>query len=249
MCTLIIATCHFPDTPLVVASNRDELLARPAGPPELRAGTDPAVLAPLDLQAGGSWLGLNAAGLFVGITNRFGRNPDRRRRSRGELVMAALEEPTARAAAERMARVDPCDYNGFHLVMADRREAHVVRGDGRELARQTLEPGVHGITERSFGAAPSAREELIRRRAPAAGGLDELAELLCLHGEPSFDGLCVHTTLQAGLGDLAGAGYGTRSSTLLELRADGRVRLEFADGPPCTTPFRDYSRQAAELLA
>ncbi|HLT35932.1 MAG TPA: NRDE family protein, partial [Enhygromyxa sp.] len=92
MCTIIAALQVWPGRPLVVAANRDEALDRPAIDPRVWAPGEVAarrVLAPRDLRAGGTWLGVNDAGLFVGITNRRAI-PDPRRRSRGELVFEAL---------------------------------------------------------------------------------------------------------------------------------------------------------------
>ena len=72
MCTLVLVVPE-PGGVLQVAANRDEFLARPADPPTPSA--DGRWLAPRDRQAGGTWLGVNRAGLFVGVTNRFGRPP------------------------------------------------------------------------------------------------------------------------------------------------------------------------------
>src|SRR5262245_27376544 len=101
MCTLIAAFQQWPEIPLIVAANRDEALARPAVGPMLWDGL-PHFVAPRDEKAGGSWLGLNEYGLFVGITNRAGAVPAPGERSRGLLVTAALREPSARALNHRL---------------------------------------------------------------------------------------------------------------------------------------------------
>src|SRR6202012_5716865 len=88
MCTLAALVGASAEPPLVVAANRDELLARPAVPPFLWPGA-PRVPAPRDEVGHGTWLGLNEHALFVGITNRAGAPPDRSRRSRGALVSDA----------------------------------------------------------------------------------------------------------------------------------------------------------------
>ena len=58
------------DRDLVLAANRDEYLDRAAEKPTLRRSGNRTVLAPRDLQAGGTWLGLNDAKLFAALTNR-----------------------------------------------------------------------------------------------------------------------------------------------------------------------------------
>ena len=99
MCTLVLVVPS-PGGVLQVAANRDEFLARPATPPAPSA--DGRWLAPRDLQAGGSWLGVNAAGLFVGVTNRSAGPRDGARRSRGLLVLEALESADAAALHRRL---------------------------------------------------------------------------------------------------------------------------------------------------
>src|SRR5262249_49106759 len=80
MCSWVAAVAVFPEWPLVVAANRDERLDRAASGPRLWPGSPPFI-APVDEVAGGTWLGLNWFGLFVGVTNRFGVGRDDKRES------------------------------------------------------------------------------------------------------------------------------------------------------------------------
>src|SRR5262245_22536097 len=122
MCTLIAFHRCFADAPLVVAANRDEFHERPTEGPALReastsssrrlersaragSGAVTRVVAPRDLRAGGTWLGISESGLFAAITNRRCDTPDPQRRSRGWLVMEALAEPSAERAADRFAHL------------------------------------------------------------------------------------------------------------------------------------------------
>lgn len=260
MCTILAAVGVWPETPLVISANRDEQLDRPAAPPQLwPAGVvaDRAVLAPRDLRAGGTWLGLNDAELFVGITNR--RAPaDAGKRSRGELVFAALGAADHADALARILDLDPRAYNPFHLLLADRSGAVIVWGDGERLHEHSLAPGVHWITERSFGAGESRRHELLGELAITlqAGPAPDPARWRSIladhrpHHEsdqlPSptsvgFDSMCVHAQP---------LNYGTRSATLIELgRERGDVRFLHAAGRPCETAFEDYGEAAADLVA
>lgn len=238
MCT-IVALCHvFPDHPLVVVANRDELLDRASSPPGLWSS---GFLAPRDDVAGGTWLGVTKAGVFVGITNRFLGPKDAARESRGTIVAKALLEPSARAIHARMAKVEPRSHNGFHLFYADDEGAFATASDGAHLAQMELGRGIHVVTERSFGAGddgPRVKRILaaLDRLAPAesrrAGGLelDRLSKLLTEHddGDPLVS-TCIH---------YPAANYGTRSALALALAADRpRSLLLWAEGPPCTTPF------------
>jgi hypothetical protein len=241
MCTLAAAVGVSPSLPLVVAANRDELLSRPAVPPFLWPGS-PRVVSPRDEVGGGTWLGLNEHGLFVGVTNRSGGTPDRSLRSRGALVADALRAPSAAALHERLAGLDPRAYNPFHLFYADRATAHLTWSDGAALNRADLAPGLHVITERSFGAGDDRRSASMRGRwddlhgdlSPAA-----LAALLRRHEEDPLSGTCVHADA---------FGYGTRSSLLLTLGPSWEgTRFSWAEGRPCVTPFVEQTGLVAAL--
>lgn len=247
MCTLIVAWQVFSDADLVVAANRDEFLDRPAGPPALHMDRAIPVLAPIDLKAGGTWLGINASGLFCGITNRFGHPPDPARRSRGHLVFDGLAHPDARSSTDALAGLSPDEYNRFHLVLADGRSAAVLWNDGQRIRGCDLEPGFHLLTERSFGAAAGSREGWLRERlAPLAGGPapsnDTWLELLSVHdSDDPFDGTCVHADWLR---------FGTRSTSLIQI-GDPPIesRLAHADGPPCRKRPRDCSDLLRQLFA
>jgi uncharacterized protein with NRDE domain len=241
MCTLVVATSVWASAPLVVAANRDEQLARPAAPPHTWARDDePTIFAPRDLLAGGTWLGVRGA-LFVGITNRYaGHVSPPGPRSRGELVLDALAAGSVAAAAERIAGMDPGLHSPFHLVIADRTAAHLVWSDGVRHHHEVLPPGIHVVSERSRGAAPTERDALLRRRMQERGwseepGLEEWRSLLSEHATATFEGPCVHADDR---------GYGTRCSTVVRLPAAGGIGFWHADGRPCVTAYGDLSAQA-----
>jgi uncharacterized protein with NRDE domain len=229
MCTLVAAVKHFPGLPLVIAANRDEVLSRPATPPRLWPGTIPFV-APRDEQAGGTWLGLNANGLFVGVTNRFGATKDDKRDSRGKLVAESLQQSSAEALHADLSKLPADVFNAFHLLYADRDRAFVTWNDGVAMHQQELPPGVHIVTERSLGGDDKARTELIRQHWELMGDLplprvDKLMDLMRLHGanDPA-GGTCVH---------VPAFNYGTRSSCVLLLGSGWpSTRLLWAEGSP-----------------
>ena len=104
VCTLVVAWRVFETAPVCVAANRDESFDRPAAPPSVREG-DPAVLAPRDERAGGTWLGYNEAGVLAAITNRWAAGdgvvtPQRRRHLRGIDVLAAGDDGVVEPALD-----------------------------------------------------------------------------------------------------------------------------------------------------
>jgi uncharacterized protein with NRDE domain len=246
MCTLLIATQVWGETPLVIAANRDEALARASAGPELREERGMRIVAPRDLEGGGTWLGLNAAGIFVAITNRHNGVRHADARSRGQLVLDALAEHTVEDAVRHIASLDPQMHNPFHLVVADAARADLVWSDGHQYRHDPLAAGITVVTERSFGAAPTGRigllearvEGLASREPPAA---EAWMELLREHRDDApLEGVCVHAPA---------LGYGTRSSTVLMLNRDPRQSVFLhADGPPCTTTFEDRSAMIRSLV-
>lgn len=191
------------------------------------------MLCPTDLAAGGTWLGLNDRGVFSAITNRFGVAKLDSRRSRGVLVLEALEHGDARAAAAKLSALDPLLENAFHLVIADREAAFLIVCDGVTVQVTELEPGLHLVTERSFNAGNTTREAFIHTSLDDVAGAppsnERLEALLASHRDESFEGLCVH---------LPGHKYGTRSSAIIRYGiAREDLELRFADGPPHATRF------------
>jgi uncharacterized protein with NRDE domain len=248
MCTLAIAFQARPDLPLAVAANRDELYSRPAKPPAVyhNVSSAPKILMPLDAQEGGTWLGFNARGLFVGVTNRAGVPRDPARRSRGLLVRDALSAMSARELHAQLAKLAGDHYSAFHLACCDGASAFVTWSDGARVHQQSLAPGVHVFSERSFGAAaPRAEarlqrslEELLARELPTPRALRELVRFHGPEGAP-FDGACVHAEA---------FGYGTRSSFELVAPAGREPQAIFTDGPPCVTEASDLGALLVELV-
>jgi uncharacterized protein with NRDE domain len=244
MCTLIALHRPHPRVPLVVAANRDEYLDRPAGGFACFEHHGRRVLAPRDLRAGGTWLGMNDRRVFAALTNRPNPTPDASLRSRGLLVLDALAAGTAREAAEGLAALPAGAYNPFNLFVADGREAFVAVYAGAPNVTE-LAPGAHVIGN----ADPDDRKV-----AKVARLLDDAERIAAGPREWWIEGLAAVCRGHGGDGPLGAAcvhhgGYGTRSSTLLSLDADDAAsRLLFAEGPPCRTELRDRSFFLQELL-
>jgi len=243
MCTLAAYVGCWPTLPLLVAANRDEFLDRPARDPAVIA-VEPWVFAGQDLSAGGTWFGLNAHGMVVGLLNRRrpgGPDPDRR--SRGLLCLEVLQTTGPAAAASLLERVRPADYNGFNLLVADRQEALVATPTDTAVRITRLPPGLHLLTNLDLNDPTCPRiakssKHFAALSLPAGGDAAALvAPLRMLLSDHStaldprtdvIDTLCVHKP-----------GYGTRSASVVALAGDGRPRWWHASGPPCRTPFNE----------
>jgi len=241
MCTLAIALGVDRRWPVVVAANRDERLGRAAEGWAVRSTPGGVRWAgPRDAVAGGTWIGLSAGGVLAALTNfhaPLGWYPDPSRRSRGELVPRALEAPSAAAAREALAPLDPAAWNPFHLVVADTASAFLWWFDGEAAGVEPLGPGLHLVTEDSrHGLGP--RGDLVRGRWPLELAPGRLREVLSLHAPPHPAPTCLHVEPH----------YGTRSAAVVRLPAELRhAELYAADGPPCTFPLEDRSALMAAL--
>src|SRR5436305_14017005 len=103
MCLIALFFRAVEDAPLVVGANREEFYARGGEPPRLLDGPARAV-AGLDPAAGGTWLGLNAHGVLVAVTNRRKSRVPPLPRSRGLLARDLLGCESAAAAVEAATR-------------------------------------------------------------------------------------------------------------------------------------------------
>jgi hypothetical protein len=124
MCTLVLLRRPGHAWPLILAANRDEMASRPWSPPGRHWPDRPDVLAGRDDLAGGTWMGLNDNGVVACILNRHGSlGPQVGKRSRGELVLDALDHADATDAAGALADIDAAAYRSFNMIVADNRDA------------------------------------------------------------------------------------------------------------------------------
>jgi uncharacterized protein with NRDE domain len=153
MCLAAIAIGIDARHPFVLASNRDEFFDRPAAalawwrPP----GATLDILGGRDLSAGGTWLGLTAAGRLALVTNV--REPGHHvpaARSRGELVVQALQDPEATQAGS-LAQVPRQGFNLFTATLTqptpDAAGATMAAWTtNRPMQRRALGPGLYGLS-------------------------------------------------------------------------------------------------------
>src|SRR5579863_1402850 len=174
MCTLVILRRPEHEWPVVIGANRDEMIDRPALPPGRHWPDRAEVVAGLDLSAGGSWLGINDWGVAAAILNRHGSlGPAAGLRSRGELVLEALDHADAVAAAAALAHLDPAAYRSFNLIIADNRDAFWLRHDGSgRITARPLDDGLSLVAGGDVNAMTTPRLALARPRFRAAPAPD-----------------------------------------------------------------------------
>ena len=145
MCILFFAINQHPKYPVIICANRDEFHARPTQSMHWWPNNDlltTEVLAGKDLQAGGTWLGLNKKGRFSALTNF--RQPhlfDKKKQSRGELVLQALASDDNEIVQQLIHSSDR--YNGFNLVFGQLN--NLMCFDNVSQNPQVLDSGFHSL--------------------------------------------------------------------------------------------------------
>jgi uncharacterized protein with NRDE domain len=219
MCTLFFR--HRPDDeyPLAILSNRDEQYARPSGGWEWR-GSGREWFAPIDLEAGGTWIGLNRHAVVAALTNIFPGRTDEGFRSRGALVTDMLHLGRAADGPAAMAStMSQHAYNNFNLLVADPISAFVFSWAGAELETFDLQTGVYQVNNIPFDGLRRPDSE-----APNRIWIEEEEKSLTEHPL-----VCRH-----------GDGYGTRCSHKLLIHKDGveGSRIWHLEGHPCEGQFQ-----------
>lgn len=249
MCTLVLLRRPGQPWPLIVAANRDEMATRPWKGPGRWWDDRPEVVAGLDELAGGTWLGVNGTGVVAAILNRIGTlGPAPGKRSRGELVLEALDHADAVDAARALADLDGDAYRPFNMVVADNRDAFWIRADGRRVEARPIGPGLHMLSALDLddAASPRIRAYLDRFRAAPAPSPDPAAAdggdwgvwraLMSDTGGVGPDG-----EETAAMCFLRPDGFGTVSSSLIALPAPSvetaRPLWRFAAGRPDQAAF------------
>ena len=217
--------------PLIAAANRDERVERPWDHPAEHWPEYPGVVGGRDRLAMGTWMAVGPAGVMATVLNRPGSlGPADGKRSRGELPLRGASWPTAAMAADSLSQLDAAAWRPFNLVLADRHDAFFLRGRGEGRPEvESLRAGVTMVTAHDPNDLGSPR---IRRHLPlfsAAEPPDPDAEAWS-----GWEALLTDTSFgAAGIAEALCVppvrGFGTVSSSLLALAADGRRRWRFCD--------------------
>ncbi|HTI86169.1 MAG TPA: NRDE family protein [Alphaproteobacteria bacterium] len=233
--------------PLLIAANRDENGNRPWDPPARHWSDRPEVVAGHDRLAGGSWLGINDHGVVAGILNRRGSlGPESGKRSRGELVLEALDHADAREAVRAIAALDGTAYRPFNLMIADNRDAAWIRHSGSTKVEVLPVPiGLSMLTAGDLNddTSPRVRRYLPRFKAaaepdPGSGDWSAWESLLASTEHDPADGPGAAMTI------VTDGPFGTVSSALIALPQPGTDRKpvwRFAAGRPGQAPYQDVA--------
>jgi len=242
MCLIALLYRVADDAPVLVGANREEFYDRPGEPPRLHADSMPWA-GGFDPVGGGTWLGVNARGLLVAVTNRHKEQVPAPRRSRGLLVRDLLRHADAGTAIDDAAtRLEAEPYDGCNVLVADAGRAAVLHA-GDRLDVRALSPGVHVLANSDVNDPDDRRVRHVlgwlgaRRHPTVADGLAALREV-CAQTEPEHPPITLRLTTR-----------GTVSSSLLALPADLAAGVYLhSQGPPDRTPYFDRSDLLRQLV-
>jgi uncharacterized protein with NRDE domain len=248
MCTLAIYLRQFESYPLVIAANRDEHFARASAGPQLW-NRNPPIVAGKDLVAGGTWLGVNSAGIAAAIVNRrVQAEPLASPRSRGLLCLDMLQAATLGDARAALPYEDAGRYQPFLLLAASGEGAFAAYNAASDVELMKLPSGLHVFSntsfteqdgkkleraQRLFATAGEALTPILKETASLEPAVRVLRDVLGDHtaGETTDakGALCVH---------LPDADYGTVSSSIIfQSASENKFHFYHAPGPPCRAEF------------
>ncbi len=227
MCLLVLAYHAHPRYPFILASNRDEFLDRPTRPaafwPEPKG-----LLAGRDARAGGTWLGITTNGRFAVLTNhRDARKTPVHGRSRGLLTLDALNGSPFDVDAR---------YDGYNLIHGTIDRLRYRNNVGPVDVE--LPPGIHALSNAVLNTpwpkterARSAFERAVDGPEPR---MDDLFALLndtatAADAELPDTGIGLDRERALSAIKIVTPTYGTRCSTVIMVRDDGRTRFEERD--------------------
>ena len=246
MCTLILYRRPTHKWPLIIGSNRDEMLDRAWKSPGRHWTNKKNIIGGLDEYAGGSWLGINDEGVFASILNRKDSlGPLQGKLSRGKLVLKALNHLDAESAAKSFTNLNGKSYQPFNLIIADYKLAFWLRNTGEHIVEiHNIPDGFSIFTAEDINSSHSPRVQFNLPRFKTANvpnlevnNWKDWEQLLASNGSANKESsqtsaICVPPT----------SGFGTVNSSLiaipnLDSGHDRKPIWRFAPGPPDKHPF------------
>jgi uncharacterized protein with NRDE domain len=246
-----------PRWPVFIAANRDEYHDRPSAPAAPWPG-HAQVVAGLDLQGDGTWLGLGPEGRFALLTNY--REPGRhiaQAPSRGALVRDFLLSATSSADYAAAVHAAGARYNGYNLIVGTPDDVFYTSNRDEHSGARALGAGTYVLSNHLLDTPWPKADRL--RHALDALSLREMKDEL----ELTFE--ILRDTTQAGDDALPATGlpiaqerllsspfiisptYGTRCSSVLAIHADGRSVISELSYDPAGHPTErhDWRRPAS----
>ena len=175
MCTLTF----IPDREkYVLTMNRDEQRHRDEGGLLLKKNQGTEYVYPLDLQAGGTWVGVNNYGTTVALLNRYNAPTIEKARSRGLIVLEAISRGVWQDSFSYLKHLSCLHYNPFDCVIASPgRPLHVFSWDRANFLHQehrSDEPFMITSSSLFFDEVRAHRKERFELWRKEFGGVEDV---------------------------------------------------------------------------
>ena len=229
MCTLTLV--RLPHEGYRLAFNRDESRDRPAAlPPAFRACGARSAIMPVDPLAGGTWIGVNEAGLTAALLNRYhtkARPGGAGRATRGDIIPSLLACGSLQEAMRAAAGLDAGRVLPFRLCVTDGRRTMEVLSNGASASVRMLPMAAPILMTSSGlgdGQVEGPRRRLFEARFSSGGDLRLMQD--SFHRNHRADQPHLSVCMRR-------KGAATVSHTIVEVgRAAGEARMIYHPGPP-----------------
>ena len=252
MCLILFAFHQREDFPLVVIANRDEFYARPTRSAHWWED-DPGIFGGRDLEASGTWMGVNKNGRFAAITNV--REPGVKVQaalSRGDLPRAFLRGSASPHDYLSDVEKKADAYAGFNLLVGDATALWFY--SNRSPGIKPLAPGFYGISNAAFDQSwpklVSGRQAL---EQALETGVDDAALLRILGDRSQADDAQLPKTgvpleLERLLSSrfIESPEYGTRASSVVKFSRQGQIHFTEQNFDPAQTDIE--AQRVTELI-
>lgn len=249
MCLIVFSYQQHSDYPLIFAANRDENYSRPT-----RAARfwdeNPAILAGKDLQAGGTWMGINRQGAFSALTNY--RDMDIRKEdppSRGHLVLDYLKHNGNPTKYLQQIDQKADRYKGFSLLAGTTNQLGYYSNQQKKI--RLLDEGLYGLSNHLLNTDwPKVKLAKNRLQEIMKDGniSEELLFDLLSDEQKAPDDQLPDTGIPKEIEKLVSPifikseSYGTRCSTILLIGSNGKVTFAERRFKPGTLDVEDETR-------
>ncbi|WP_293266633.1 NRDE family protein [Neptunomonas sp.] len=238
MCLIAFAYQQHPEYSLIMVANRDEFYARPTL--DMHFWEDhPNVLAGIDLEQRGTWLGVNKSGKLAAVTNfRDGKNTETNLKSRGFLTRRFLTEELPAKTYLQELDTHGNLYGGFNLLLGDRTGIYYCSNKG--ATTHQIKPGIYGLSNAYLDSRWPKAEQAKHTLATIIKtnfSIASLASVLhCEHQardeELPDTGISYEWEKQLSACFINIDGYGTRATSVLLQKHSGETQVaEFRFNP------------------
>ncbi|NCS88946.1 MAG: hypothetical protein AUK34_14695 [Ignavibacteria bacterium CG2_30_36_16] len=233
MCLLVFSyNCH-PIYKFILAANRDEFYSRPTQPAQFW-GENNSIFSGRDVEAGGTWLGVNKNGRIAALTNyRDIRNMKIEAPSRGIIVSDFLSGKTSADVYAKKLTESGNKYNGFNLIFGDLNSVFYFNSVSAET--KELNSGIYSLSNHLLNSPwPKSQKinslfnNVISRKKFSAAGLFEILTDTEIFDDNLLPDTGLAKELERAVSPIfvVTPAYGTRSSAVVLIDKENNLFFE-----------------------